>query len=109
MSSAASSPGPSTPQKSSGAGSQPREVMPVSVLTESELGSEAQRERRKRILDATLASAVIVLVLIWLTRNRLPWRYVPGTEEAYSGQDLDKAPHQPPAPAPAPGLYAESP
>lgn len=37
--------------------SQPREVMPVSVLTESELGSEAQRERRKRILDATLAIA----------------------------------------------------
>ena len=38
-------------------GSQPREVLPVSVLTESELGSEAQRERRKRILDATLAIA----------------------------------------------------
>ncbi|HPY24134.1 MAG TPA: cholesterol catabolism transcriptional regulator KstR [Mycobacterium sp.] len=38
-------------------GSQPREVTPVSVLTESELGSEAQRERRKRILDATLAIA----------------------------------------------------
>jgi AcrR family transcriptional regulator len=32
-------------------------VLPVSVLTESELGSEAQRERRKRILDATLAIA----------------------------------------------------
>ncbi|MGV0993506.1 MAG: cholesterol catabolism transcriptional regulator KstR [Mycobacterium sp.] len=31
--------------------------MPVSVLPESELGSEAQRERRKRILDATLAIA----------------------------------------------------
>lgn len=31
--------------------------MPVSVLTESDLGSEAQRERRKRILDATLAIA----------------------------------------------------
>ena len=40
-----------------GDGSQPREVMPVSVLAESELGSEAQRERRKRILDATLAIA----------------------------------------------------
>ena len=35
----------------------PREVMNVAVLTESELGSEAQRERRKRILDATLAIA----------------------------------------------------
>jgi AcrR family transcriptional regulator len=31
--------------------------MPVSVLAESELGSEAQRERRKRILDATMAIA----------------------------------------------------
>lgn len=29
----------------------------MAVLTESELGSEAQRERRKRILDATLAIA----------------------------------------------------
>ena len=46
----------SSPAQNSG-GSQPREVMPVSVLTESELGSEAQRERRKRILDATLAIA----------------------------------------------------
>lgn len=49
----------STAQQSSAGepGSQPREVTPVSVLTESELGSEAQRERRKRILDATLAIA----------------------------------------------------
>ena len=31
--------------------------MTVAVLAESELGSEAQRERRKRILDATLAIA----------------------------------------------------
>src|ERR1700746_3217863 len=37
--------------------SQPREVMNVAALAESELGSEAQRERRKRILDATLAIA----------------------------------------------------
>src|SRR5271156_4102808 len=36
---------------------QPREVMNVAVLAESELGSEAQRERRKRILDATMAVA----------------------------------------------------
>ncbi|MGH3523308.1 MAG: TetR family transcriptional regulator, partial [Mycobacterium sp.] len=36
---------------------QPREVMNVAVLTDSELGSEAQRERRKRILDATTAIA----------------------------------------------------
>lgn len=46
-------------QKSSPAssGSQPRDVAPVSVLAESELGSDAQRERRRRILDATLAIA----------------------------------------------------
>ncbi len=37
--------------------SRPREVMTVAVLAESELGTEAQRERRKRILDATLAIA----------------------------------------------------
>lgn len=34
-----------------------RQVTNVAVLTDSELGSEAQRERRKRILDATLAIA----------------------------------------------------
>jgi AcrR family transcriptional regulator len=41
----------------SGEESRPREVVKVAVLAESELGSEAQRERRKRILDATLAIA----------------------------------------------------
>ena len=40
-----------------GPDSRPRRVMNVAVLAESELGSEAQRERRKRILDATLAIA----------------------------------------------------
>lgn len=39
------------------AGAQPREVLNVAALAESELGSDAQRERRKRILDATLAIA----------------------------------------------------
>ncbi len=74
-----------------------------------------------QILDATLASAVIVLVLIRLTRNRLPWRYVPGTDESYSGQDLNQAPsaksatepvstsNQPPASTPVPDAYADSP
>src|SRR4051794_34133239 len=50
-----SSPAQSNP--SSGSESRPPQVMPVSVLAESELGSEAQRERRKRILDATMAIA----------------------------------------------------
>lgn len=51
---------PSSPARASGSagsGSRPRQVMNVAVLAESELGSEAQRERRKRILDATLAIA----------------------------------------------------
>ncbi|CRZ19114.1 cholesterol catabolism transcriptional regulator KstR [Mycolicibacterium neworleansense] len=43
--------------ESSGSDTRPREVLNVAVLAESELGSEAQRERRKRILDATLAIA----------------------------------------------------
>jgi len=55
VSSSATSPAQKAPAAENG--SQPREVMPVSVLAESELGSEAQRERRKRILDATLAIA----------------------------------------------------
>src|SRR3979411_3049709 len=35
----------------------PREVTNVAVLAQSQPGSEGQRERRKRILDATLAIA----------------------------------------------------
>ena len=50
----------STPARSSAGptkeGRQPG-VLTVAALAESELGSEAQRERRKRILDATLAIA----------------------------------------------------
>ena len=38
-------------------GTQPRDAVNVTVLTESDLGSEAQRDRRKRILDATIAIA----------------------------------------------------
>src|ERR1700694_2548197 len=41
----------------SGSDSPPPQVMTVAVLAESEHGSEAQRERRKRILDAPLAIA----------------------------------------------------
>lgn len=50
----------STPaQSNSGGPTEPRQprVLTVAALAESELGSEAQRERRKRILDATLAIA----------------------------------------------------
>ena len=67
-----------------------------------------------QILDATLASAVIVVLLIGLTFNRLPWRRVPGTDERYSGEDVDARPgdgpsRQPPASGPARDAYAESP
>lgn len=55
-----------------------------------------------QIIDATVASAVIVALLILLTLNRLPWRRVPGTEERYSGEDPDPRPASPRA-------YAESP
>ena len=48
---------PAQANPSSSSDSRPRQVMNVAVLAESELGSEAQRERRKRILDATLAIA----------------------------------------------------
>src|SRR6202048_160423 len=44
-------------QPSSPSTAQPREVMSVAVRAESGLGSEAHRERRKRILDATMAIA----------------------------------------------------
>jgi len=71
-----------------------------------------------QILDATLASLVIVLLLIAVTFNHLPWRKVPGTTETFSGQEPDAdtptqppgtPPEEPPAPRPAPGAYAESP
>ena len=52
------SPQPAQTNPATGSDSRPpRQVMTVAVLAESELGSEAQRERRKRILDATLAIA----------------------------------------------------
>ena len=57
-----------------------------------------------QIVDATVASTVIALILIGLTAHRLPWRYVPGTDERYSGQDPDPAPARP-----ARDAYADSP
>jgi alpha-1,6-mannosyltransferase len=62
-----------------------------------------------QIIDATVASTVIVLLLIALTLHRLPWRTVPGTPEIFSGQDPEPAPTEPPAPRPAPDAYADSP
>ena len=67
-----------------------------------------------QILNATLASAVIVLLLIGLTLNRLPWRHLPGSDERYSGEDLEiraatSPSGQPPANGPGRDAYADSP
>ena len=66
-----------------------------------------------QIVDATVASAIVALLLITITWKRLPWRYLPGTGERYSGQDPDEPPGhsagQPPAARPAAGAYADSP
>lgn len=61
-----------------------------------------------QILDATLASVVIVLLLIAVTFNQLPWRRVPGTTETFSGQEPDPL-EEPQAPRPPSGAYADSP
>ncbi|MGB8405953.1 MAG: polyprenol phosphomannose-dependent alpha 1,6 mannosyltransferase MptB [Mycobacterium sp.] len=52
-----------------------------------------------QILDATLASTVIVLILIGLTRNQLPWRGLPESNESGGPGPITAAP----------GAYAESP
>jgi alpha-1,6-mannosyltransferase len=52
-----------------------------------------------QILDATLASTVIVLILIALTRNQLPWRALPESDRTTPGGPL----------ADKPDAYAESP
>ena len=61
-----------------------------------------------------LGVVLIVVLLIALTRNRLPWRYVPGTDERFSGEDPDPVPAaspatEPPAPRRTPDAYADSP
>jgi alpha-1,6-mannosyltransferase len=66
-----------------------------------------------QIVDATLASAVIVLLLIALTYYRLPWRRMPeaGPESAEpEAPPVEPSlPRQPARPSPPPGAYAESP
>ncbi|OBJ09473.1 hypothetical protein A5659_04885 [Mycobacterium sp. 1165196.3] len=66
-----------------------------------------------QIIDATLASTVIVVALIALTYTRLPWRRPPvlGTESDGPPVTDETAPPQPPSPprpAPAHGAYADS-
>lgn len=68
-----------------------------------------------QILDATLASAIIVLSLIALTFKRLPWRSVPHPVTPIDGpadavpDGVSTSTSEPPSPRPAPGAYADSP
>lgn len=67
-----------------------------------------------QILLAVAASTVIVLILIGLTYNRLPWRAQPATTDAATAERRpeDVAPEKPSVPAPQPvqpDAYAESP
>ncbi len=72
-----------------------------------------------QIVDATVASSVIVLIFIATTYSMLPWRSVPhpvaSSEEANALEPLPPAPtdrHPPrtgPTPTAVPGAYAESP
>jgi alpha-1,6-mannosyltransferase len=66
-----------------------------------------------QIVDATLASTVIVSVLIALTYTRLPWRRLPAQGAETNGQPATDAAARPdttstPGPAPAHGAYADS-
>jgi alpha-1,6-mannosyltransferase len=70
-----------------------------------------------QIIDATVASTIVVLLLIALTYTRLPWRTVPHPVPPVTGDVPAPAPaplppNRPlpgPPPAELPGLYAESP
>ncbi|MBW0012681.1 polyprenol phosphomannose-dependent alpha 1,6 mannosyltransferase MptB [Mycobacterium sp.] len=65
-----------------------------------------------QIVDATVASAAIVLVLIALTYKRLPWRPFPAKGPETNGQTVITLPAtaDPPVPRPAvaPDAYADS-
>ncbi|MGV0052744.1 polyprenol phosphomannose-dependent alpha 1,6 mannosyltransferase MptB [Mycobacterium colombiense] len=66
-----------------------------------------------QIIDATLASTVIVVALIALTYTRLPWRRAPVRDTESNGEPVDDtaappAPPPTPRPAPAHGAYADS-
>jgi alpha-1,6-mannosyltransferase len=57
-----------------------------------------------QILDATLASAIIVAILIAITHRRLPWRPLPDSSATVDGGSPPPAP-----PATRPDAYAKSP
>jgi alpha-1,6-mannosyltransferase len=64
-----------------------------------------------QIVDATLASAVIVAILIAITYSRLPWRPLPDTNGngPTDGPPGGVAPGPPATPATKPDAYAETP
>jgi alpha-1,6-mannosyltransferase len=67
-----------------------------------------------QIVDATLASTVMVLLLIGLTHNSLPWRGIPSEEPAPVPLEPAPVPVEaraslPSPPAPVRGAYAEYP
>src|SRR6185437_2209890 len=62
-----------------------------------------------QIVDATVASTVVVLLLIAVTYDRLPWRPLPDGEPALDAADQDSPPDgQTPRSDPLPGAYAKS-
>jgi alpha-1,6-mannosyltransferase len=62
-----------------------------------------------QIVDATVASTVIVALLIAATHTRLPWRPLPGTEPDPGTATPDPVPDsETRQPDPVPGAYAES-
>jgi alpha-1,6-mannosyltransferase len=72
-----------------------------------------------QIVDATIASALIVLLLIVATYYRLPWRRLPDADAALVRatapeamqdiEDIEKQESLPAPPTPQPDAYAESP
>jgi alpha-1,6-mannosyltransferase len=62
-----------------------------------------------QIVDATVASTVIVALLIAATYTRLPWRPLPSAEPTGDAAAPDLLPSsETPQPAPTPGAYAKS-
>jgi alpha-1,6-mannosyltransferase len=62
-----------------------------------------------QIVDATLASTIIVLLLMAVTYDRLPWRLLPGEEPTPDQENPEPSPAgETPQPAPLPGAYAQS-
>jgi alpha-1,6-mannosyltransferase len=64
-----------------------------------------------QIVDATLASAVVVAILIAITYRRLPWRPLPDANGSGppDGPPVDTVSGPPATPVPKPDAYAESP